>query len=77
MMPSRTREIYSSPNGDRWFLALDKDSGRVYVKHIANPSSGGQETDIDIDAFLGRQRGSPERQALMHLIGTLTEDQDV
>ena len=27
------RELYHSPNGDRWYLARDPDAGRVFVKH--------------------------------------------
>jgi hypothetical protein len=29
----RTREIYHSANGDRWLLALDSDTDRVFVRH--------------------------------------------
>jgi hypothetical protein len=65
------KEIYSSSNGDRWFLDHDADSGRVYIRHVANAASGGHKTIIEIDAFLSGQRGSPECQALIRLIGTL------
>lgn len=64
-------ELYSSPNGDRWFLARDPATGRVFVRHKANIPSGGQVTDIDIGAFLNQGRANPEHQALLHLIGTL------
>src|SRR5262249_35747151 len=30
-MALRTREIYRSPNGNRWSLALDIETGRVFV----------------------------------------------
>ena len=66
-----TRELYSSPNGDRWFLAHDAAAGRVFIRHEANVPSGGQSTDIDIGTFLHRGSRSPEQQALLHLIGTL------
>jgi hypothetical protein len=54
----RTRPIYVSPNGDRWLLAVDPDSGGVFERHEANLPSGGQVADIEIEAFLiaGRQR---------------------
>jgi hypothetical protein len=31
-----TREIYQSPNGDRWLLAHDSDTGRVFIRHEPN-----------------------------------------
>ena len=51
-MAIRTREIYRSANGDRWLLAIDSDSGRVFVRHEPNLPSGGQVADIEIGAFL-------------------------
>src|SRR5439155_18352010 len=32
----RTKEIYRSPNGDRWLLARDPDTGRPFVMHEPN-----------------------------------------
>jgi hypothetical protein len=29
----RTREIYRSPNGDRWLLARGPETSRVFVRH--------------------------------------------
>ena len=71
-MPLERRELYSSPNGDRWFLSRDRATGNVFVRHEANVSSGGQLTDIEIAAFLRGGR-NPEHQALLHLIGSLVE----
>ena len=70
-MPVETRELYGSPNGDRWLLG--RDSGRVFVRHEANAPSGGQVTHIDIGDFLTRGARNPEHQALLRMIGTLTE----
>ena len=70
-MSVETRELYSSANGDRWFLAREAVTGRVFIKHEANVPSGGQETDIDIGAFLSRGPRNPEHQTLLRLIGTL------
>ena len=42
----RTREIYRSSNGDRWLLARDPETGRVFVRHEPNLPSGGQVADI-------------------------------
>jgi hypothetical protein len=72
-MPTQKRELYSSPNGDRWYLARESGTGRPFVRHKANIPSGGQVTDIDIDAFLSGGRRHPEHQALLRMIGTLVE----
>ena len=64
-----TRELYRSPNGDRWLLCRDADAGRVFVRHEANAPSGGQVSEIEIGTFLGGGNG-PEHQALLRLIGT-------
>jgi hypothetical protein len=70
-MSVETRELYSSANGDRWFLACEAVTERIFIKHEANVPSGGQVTDIDIGAFLSRGPRNPEHQALLRLIGTL------
>ena len=67
----RTREIYHSANGDRWLLARDPDTGRVFVRHEPNLPSGGQVADIEIGAFLIAAGNGPEKQELLRLIGTL------
>ena len=67
------RELYHSSNGDRWYLARDCDTGRVFVKHDANPPSGGHVTEIEIGAFLTQGNG-PEQQELLRLIATLVGD---
>jgi hypothetical protein len=67
----RTREIYRSANGDRWLLANDPESGKVFVRHEPNLPSGGQVTDIEIGAFLIGAGSGPEKQELLRLIGTL------
>lgn len=40
-MAVKMRELYSSPNGDRWYLARDVDLGEVFVRHEPNIPSGG------------------------------------
>jgi hypothetical protein len=72
-MPVEKRELYSSPNGDRWFLVRDL-TGCVFIRHEANPPSGGKISDIDIGAFLSRGPLNPEHQALLRLIATLVEN---
>ncbi len=70
----QTRELYSSANGDRWLLVRDRGSGRVFVRHEPNISSGGRSSEIEIGAFLARGGHGPEHQELLRLIGTLVED---
>ena len=67
----RTREIYRSANGDRWLLACDPDTARVFVRHEPNLPSGGQVADIEIGAFLIAAGNGPEKQELLRMIGTL------
>ena len=67
------RELYSSPNGGRWFLSRDPATGRVFIGHEANVPSGGRATAIDISTFLGSGAHNPEQQALLRLLGTLIE----
>lgn len=74
-MEIKTREIYGSSNGDKWFLRHDVEGDRIYIKHVANPASGGHQTDYEIGDFLSRPR-SPERSALLMLIGSLAESRD-
>lgn len=64
-----TRILYSSANGDRWHLCLDRESDRVFVRHEPNAPSGGQVSEVDIGTFLRREPLHPEKQALLHLIG--------
>ena len=66
----RTRELYSSSNGDRWYLCRDT-SGKVFVLHQANIPSGGRVSQIEVGHFLARGYG-PE-QALLHMIGNLID----
>jgi hypothetical protein len=73
MKHATTTQLYRSPNGDTWFLVRDPATGTVFVRHKANIPSGGQVTDIPIDAFLSGPR-NPEHEALLSLIGTLAPD---
>ena len=71
VMTVATRLLYQIPGGDRWHLARDTDTGRVFVRHEANLSSGGRVSDVDIGAFLGAGGLGPEQQELLRLIGGL------
>ena len=70
-MSLEMRQLYASPNGDRWYLARYPESGRVFVQHVPNVPSGGQPSNIELADFLGRGGNAPEHQALVRLIGTL------
>jgi hypothetical protein len=61
----RTREIYRSPIGDRWLLARDPETGKVFVRHEPNLPSGGQVADIEIGAFLIAAGNGPEKQEVL------------
>jgi hypothetical protein len=73
-MAIQTRQIYHSPNGDRWWLAHDNDTGRVFVRHEPNLPSGGQIVDVEIGAFLIGAGNGPEKQELLRLIATLVRN---
>ncbi len=70
---TKVRKLYTSPNGDRWYLIRDT-SGEVFVRHEANLASGGNVAHIEVGAFLSSGRG-PEHQELLRLIGTLLDDE--
>jgi phosphoglycolate phosphatase-like HAD superfamily hydrolase len=61
-------DIYESSNGDRWQLIREPGSARKFVRHTANPSSGGQVTDTDVDAFLRVHRSGPESAELRRML---------
>ncbi len=73
-MSVKTRELYSSPNGDRWLLCLDANTERVFIRHEANRPSGGQVSELDIGTFLSRGPLNPEHQALLRLVAALVDD---
>jgi hypothetical protein len=70
----QTRELYHSANGDRWYLARDPASERVFIKHEANLPSGGHVADIEIGTFLKSSGLGPEHRELLLLIGTLVDE---
>ena len=68
-MTITTKDFYRSSNGDRWQLIRDIDSGRSFVRHEPNLSSGGRTTDTNVEEFLNRTGSSPENLALRALLG--------
>lgn len=73
-MGIESRNLYHSSNGDRWCLVRDSGSGRVFVRHKPNLSSGGQAANIEVGDFLVRGGFGPEKQELLRLIGSLVEE---
>lgn len=64
----QTKVFYESSNGDRWLLARDVETSRVYVQHQANLPSGGHVTKIEVSSFLAAGAAGPEHQALRRLV---------
>ena len=67
-MPITAQDFYRSSNGDRWQLVRDTDSGKSFVRHEPNLSSGGRITDTEVDEFLERTGSSPQNLALRALL---------
>ena len=67
-MAISAQDFYRSSNGDRWQLICDTASGRSFVRHEPNLSSGGRTTDTDFEEFLNRTGSSPENLALRALL---------
>jgi hypothetical protein len=63
MATTIVRDLYASPNGDRWDLGRNGD-GELVVRHQPNRTSGGVVSEIAIDVFLSHGSRGPEYQAL-------------
>ncbi|AMN41919.1 hypothetical protein RHPLAN_34870 [Rhodoplanes sp. Z2-YC6860] len=74
-MENRQRELYTSSNGDRWYLqAVD---GEAVVLHQPNSSSGGRPSEAALHTFLNPRNKGPEHEALRRLIcGLATAESD-
>jgi hypothetical protein len=71
MSTGQQRKIYRSENGDSWWLC--REGKTVFVLHEANLPSGGAITKIALGQFLSSAGNPPERQALLEMIGGLTQ----
>ena len=67
-MAITAEDFYRSSNGDRWQLVRDTATGRSFVRHEPNLSSGGRTTDTEIEEFLERTGSSPQNLALRALL---------
>jgi len=74
MSTGQQRKIYQSENGDSWWLCRDRET--VFVLHEANLPSGGAITKIALAQFLSSSGNPPEKQALLQIIGELTQCTD-
>jgi len=71
-MAITAEDFYRSSNGDRWQLIRDIASGRNFVRHEPNLSSGGRTTDTDVEEFINRTGSSHENLALRALLAKQT-----
>ena len=67
------KELYFSPNGDRWILAQDGE-GKLFVRHQPNLASGGIVSEIPVDVFLAQGGQGPEYQALSAALAKPSND---
>ena len=68
--------VYVASNDDRWFLCLGQAPTDVFVLHEPNGPSGGRPSRVELQDFLASATGSPERLALLGMIGTLVTVSD-
>jgi hypothetical protein len=73
-MAASITEIYRSSNGDRWQLIESADPAHRLVRHIPNPSSGGQTTDTTVADFLSTNGPGPEFAALRRLLESAADE---
>jgi hypothetical protein len=75
-MSTQRREFYRSSNDrDRWFLCRGR-SGHVIVLQEANETSGGHTSKMEVFELLRPGNRTPERAALLYLIGELVSPAD-
>ena len=70
-MSTQRRKLYSSSNGDGWYLCRGRD-GKIVVLHEAKQASGSHAEQVEVGEFLSSGNG-PEHQALFQLIGELID----
>jgi hypothetical protein len=70
MATSLVKDLYYSPNGDRWTLCRDS-AGKLVVCHQPNETSGGHASEAAVDVFLSFDGQGPEYQALRDALADL------
>lgn len=61
------RELYVSPNGDKWEVVQDGDK-RLFTRHTPNLASGGRQSIMTLASFLQPDQTGPQQDALNKLI---------
>jgi hypothetical protein len=74
MTTSVVKELYNSPNGDRWVLCRVQ-SGKLVVSQQPNKASGGRVSEIDVEVFLSQGGRGPEHEALIEALANLEDGQ--
>jgi hypothetical protein len=57
--------ILRLPDGDKWSLQRDTESGRVLVVHESSAASDGNVTSYEVDVFRSKFRGSVQERELI------------
>jgi hypothetical protein len=70
MAASLVKDLYYSPNGDRWTLCRDS-AGKFVVYHQPNEASGGHASVAAVDVFLSFGGQGQEYQALRDALADL------
>ncbi len=70
MAASLVKDLYYSPNGDRWALCRDS-AGKLVVSHQPNQASGGHASETAVDVFLSLGGHGPEYRALRDALADL------
>lgn len=63
------RKIYETPAGEGWWLCRER--GEVFVLH--ERASGALVSKMDLEDFLSDKRGSPQKEALIKMIGSMVQ----
>jgi hypothetical protein len=75
--PRAVREFYVEPDGRRWSLTRDLETGHPYVLH--KPADDKLEVELDLGSFLvlfeGRERDELLRLIAAQLLDTAPPDQ--
>jgi hypothetical protein len=70
MAASLIKDLYYSPNGDRWSLCRDV-AGKLVVSHQPSDASGGHASETAVELFLSFGGHGPEYQALRDALAEL------
>ncbi|MBC9176177.1 hypothetical protein [Pseudoroseomonas ludipueritiae] len=66
--------IYRSQNGDVWRLIKSEATNLMFIRHEANPASGGHVTEMSIEEFLSCNGSGPEYAATRELLRNLPHE---